>query len=306
MLKTHLLLSCLAVLAVRPAFSAEEAVPASSDEIVVLGAQVSLIEEVNIPARQTGVIQEVGVKAGATVEPGTALAKLDDTEAQLAATEAAIELEKARELAASDVEITAAKKARDVAQAELQRALEAVERYSKAISRTELDRLRLLLDRAGLAIEQAELAKRTAGFDAKLRQTKHDQAKLDVDHHVVRSSVGGIVVKLNHQPGEWVEKGTTIMELLRLDRLRCEGRVLRGQGSAALKGRPAKIEIQLSKEKTVTLDGVVTFVDPRVNPVKEDVVVWAEFENPKLLISPGMRATIRIQPAGPSPELAAQ
>lgn len=306
MLKLHLLLCGFVVLVGHPVLADDESKPATSDEIVVERSQVSLIEEVNIPARRTGVIQEVAVKAGATVEPGTALVKLDDTEAQLAEIEAATELAKARELAASDVEITAAKKARDVAQAELQRALEAVERYSKAISRTELDRLRLLLDRAELAIQQAQLAKRTAEFDAKLRQTKHDQAQLDVDLHVVRSSVGGIVVKRNHQPGEWVEKGTTIMELLRLDRLRCEGRVLRGQGSAALKGRPAKIEIQLTKDKTVTLDGVVTFVDPRVNPVKEDVVVWAEFENPKLQISPGMKATIRIQPAGPPAELAAQ
>jgi multidrug resistance efflux pump len=144
MLKLHLLLCGFVVLAGYPVFADDESKPATSDEIVVERAQVSLIEEVNIPARRTGVIQEVEVKAGATVEPGTALAKLDDTEAQLAEIEAATELAKARELAASDVEITAAKKARDVAQAELQRALEAVERYSKAISRTELDRLRLL------------------------------------------------------------------------------------------------------------------------------------------------------------------
>ncbi len=306
MLKFHLMLCGLAIFAARPAFAQDGKTPATTDEIIVRGAQVSLIEEVSIPARRTGVIQEVAVKAGMNVEPGKALAKLDDTEAQLAAVEASTELAKASELAASDVEITAAKKARDVAQAELQRALEAVERYSKAISRTELDRLRLLLDRAELAIQQAQLAKRTAEFDAKLKQTKHDQAQLDVDLHVIRSSVGGIVVKLNHQPGEWVEKGTTIMELLRLDRLQFEGRVLRGQGSAALKGRPAKIDVQMSKDKTLTLDGVVTFVDPRVNPVKEDVVVWVEFENPKLQISPGMRATIRILPASPSAELASQ
>ncbi len=306
MFRFHLLLGGLAVFAAHPGFAQESAPPVTPDEIVVRGAQVSLIGEVSVPARRTGVIQEVAVKAGATVEPGTPLARLDDTEAQLAEVEAATELAKARELAASDVEITAAQKARDVAQAELQRALEAVERYSKAISRTELDRLRLLLDRAELAIQQAQLAKRTAEFDAKLRQTKHDQARLDVDLHVVRSSVGGIVVKLNHQPGEWVEKGTTIMELLRLDRLRCEGRVIRGEDAVELKGRPAKIDVQLSKDRTVTLDGVVTFVDPRVNPVKEDVVVWAEFENPKLQISPGMRATIRILPAGSPAELAAQ
>lgn len=306
MLKFHLLLCGLAIFTTRPAFAQNDETSATTDEIVVRGAQVSLIEEVSVPARRTGVIQEVAVKAGMNVEPGKALAELDATEAQLAELEAATELAKARELAASEVEITAAKKARDVAQAELQRALEAVERYSKAISRTELDRLRLLLDRAELAIQQAQLAKRTAEFDAKLKQTKHDQAQLDVDLHVIRSSVGGIVVKLNHQPGEWVEKGTTIMELLRLDRLQCEGRVLRGQGSAALKGRPAKIDVQLSKDKTVTLDGVVTFVDPRVNPVKEDVVVWVEFENPKLQISPGMRATIRILPASSPAELAAQ
>ncbi|MBI1311734.1 HlyD family efflux transporter periplasmic adaptor subunit [bacterium] len=306
MLRFTLLLCGLSA-AAAPRTWAQDAEPTpEADEIVVRGAQVSLIAEVDIPARRTGVIQNVNVKAGETVEPGQSLAKLDDTEARLTVAEANIELEKAHELAENDVEITAARKARDVAQAELQRALEAVERYSKAISRTEIDRLRLMLDRAELAIQQAELAKRTAGFDSKLRQTKLDQARLDVDHHVIRSSVGGIVVKLNHQPGEWVEKGTTIMELLRLDRLQCEGRIHRELSSTALIGRPVKIDVELSKEKTVTLDGVVTFVDPRVNPVKEDVVVWAEFDNPKLQISPGMRATIRIQPAGTPAKLAAQ
>ncbi|MHC4878376.1 MAG: efflux RND transporter periplasmic adaptor subunit [Planctomycetota bacterium] len=300
------LLMALALTTVSSAFAQQASESPAEREIVVRGAQVSLIEEVDIPARRTGVIQKVQVRAGETVEPGQSLAKLDDTEALLAATEAEIELQKASELAESNVEITAAKKARDVAQAELQRALEAVERYSKAISKTEIDRLRLMLDRAVLAIEQAELAKRTAGFDAKLRKTKSDQARIDVDRHVIRSSVGGIVVKLNHQPGEWVEQGTKVMELLRLDRLQCEGRVPRGEGSASLKGRLAKIDVVLSKEQTVTVDGVVTFVDPRVNPVKEDVVVWAEFDNPKLQISPGMRATIRILPPEKPAKLAAQ
>ena len=300
------LLMALALTTVSSAFAQQANESPAEREIVVRGAQVSLIEEVDIPARRTGVIQKVQVRAGETVEPGQSLAKLDDTEALLAATEAEIELQKASELAESNVEITAAKKARDVAQAELQRALEAVERYSKAISKTEIDRLRLMLDRAVLAIEQAELAKRTAGFDAKLRKTKSDQARIDVDRHVIRSSVGGIVVKLNHQPGEWVEQGTKVMELLRLDRLQCEGRVPRGEGSASLKGRLAKIDVVLSKEQTVTVDGVVTFVDPRVNPVKEDVVVWAEFDNPKLQISPGMRATIRILPPEKPAKLAAQ
>ncbi len=306
MLRHSLLLTALALTTVSSVFAQEADESIDAREIVVRGAQVSLIEEVDIPARRTGVIQEVKVRAGETVKPGQSLAKLDDIEAQLAAMEADIELQKASELADSNVEITAAKKARDVAQAELQRALEAVERYSKAISKTEIDRLRLMLDRAELAIEQAQLAKRTAGFEAKLRKTKSEQARIDVDRHVIRSSVGGIVVKLNHQPGEWVEMGTKVMELLRLDRLQCEGRVHRGEASAALKGRSARIEVALSKDKTATVDGVVTFVDPRVNPVKEDVLVRVEFDNPKLQISPGMRATIRILPPEKPAKLAAQ
>ncbi len=77
MLKIHLLLCGLAVAAVRPALAADEDGSIVSEEIVVRGAQVSLIEEVSIPARQTGVIQEVGVKAGMTVEPGAAIASFD-------------------------------------------------------------------------------------------------------------------------------------------------------------------------------------------------------------------------------------
>jgi RND family efflux transporter MFP subunit len=282
-----------ALLIAMPSLSGEHAT-ADDGPVTVKGALVTVIQERNIAARETGLISKVHFKAGEFVDAGAVLAELDSTQAQLKVDEASIQHDKAMEVARSDVESRAAQKAFEVSKAELARAQEAIERFSKSISQTEMDRLRLSTERAELLIEQSGQTARLAKLDADLRKNQLEFAQHTLDRHRVMTPISGMVIQVSFHPGEWVETGKSVARVLRLDRLGCEGRVASESVDVSMIGRPVKVTIHPPNGKSVTLPGVLTFVDPQVNRIKKDVLVRAEFDNAKLAILPGMASEIKI------------
>lgn len=270
----------------------------AQDSIHVPRATVLLDRQVDIPARETGVLASIKVKPGVTVKAGDSLADLDATEAELALVRATIDLSIAKEAAENDVDVLAAKKSRDVSEAELKRSLEAVERVVKAVSQTELDRLQLTVERAVLAIRQAELAQRTAGLTLKLSENDVAKAARVLDRHRMISTLTGIVDQVNRQEGEWVKPGDPVFRILQLDRLRCEGFVNASLLEGNMEGRSVRIKVYLDEDlkKSVQVNGTLVFVGSEINSIKGDVRVRAEFDNPKLNIRPGMNAEMEILP----------
>ncbi len=266
--------------------------------VTVKGALVTVIQERDIAARETGLISKVHFKAGEFVDANSVLAELDSTQAQLKVQEAQIQYGKAVEVASSDLEIRAARKSLAVSKAELARAEDAIKQFSKSISETEMDSLRLTTDRTELLIEQSEQTARLAKLDADLRKNQLDFAQHTLDRHRIFTPISGMVVQVSFHPGEWVETGKSIARVLRLDRLGCEGRVGSDSVDVSMIGRPVRITIHPPNGKSVTLPGQLTFVDPLINRIKKDVLIRAEFDNAKLTILPGMAAEIEIAGQG--------
>lgn len=267
---------------------------AADGAVTVKGALVTVLQERDIAARETGLISKIHYKAGEFIDAGTVLAELDSTQAKLKLQEAQIQYDKALEVAKSNLESRAARKSLEVSKAELARAEEAIKQFSKSISQTEMDRLRLTTERAELLIEQSEQTARLAKLDSDLRKNQLDFAQHTLDRHKVFTPISGMVVQVNFHPGEWVETGKGIARVLRLDRLGCEGRVAADSVDVSMIGRPVRVTIHPPNGKAVTLPGQLTFVDPQVNRIKKDVLIRAEFENAKLTILPGMAAEIEI------------
>ena len=142
-------------------------------------------------------LANVAVRESQMVERGDILAQIDDAEAKLVKHRGQIELDTAREQAENDVNVRAAQKAWEVSNAELKRSEEAVKRFKKSVSETELDRLRLLKEQSELSIEQSELEKRIAGFTKTLKENEFELAKLRVELHKVRAPLAGMVVQIN-------------------------------------------------------------------------------------------------------------
>ncbi|MFC1597471.1 efflux RND transporter periplasmic adaptor subunit [Planctomycetota bacterium] len=271
------------------------------DRIEIPSALVKLVEQVDVPAREAGLLAAVNVVEGRMVEEGELLAQIVDTEARIAEATAKGELEIARKNSENDVNTRFAKKSVEVAKAELARSMESIEQYPKSISDSEMDRLRLLVERASLEVEQANREFEIAGFTRQIRESQHEAAGEKVQRHRITAPLGGVVVQVSRHRGEWVEPGDMVMRILRLDRLRAEGflsvRYLRHD----LQDWQVKLTVDLPGDPGAEFPGKVVFLSPEIDPVNSQISIWVEIENKDLRLRPGMRAKMTIVVPPPKP-----
>jgi RND family efflux transporter MFP subunit len=285
--------SCIALLLLAATFAA----PArGADDVQVSAVLVKLIEQVEVPAREAGVLASLAVREGEMVKSGVALAQIEDTEAQFAKRAAAVELLAARKQAESDVKVRYARKSLEVAEAELRRAVDSRKRLPESVSQSELDQLRLLVDRSSLEIEQAQLELELAQAARELKEVDVQSAEHDIQKRKIMAPLAGFVVEVNRHRGEWVEPGQTILRILRLDRLRAEGLVNAQAVTGDLLGRRAKLSVTLDGTPQEFV-GKIVFVSPEIDPVNGQVRVWAEIDNPQLTLRPGLHGSMTIERA---------
>jgi multidrug resistance efflux pump len=259
---------------------------------------VTLIEQVELPAKEPGAMAELAVREGDVVERGRRLASIEDDEAKMSLTKAEHELSIARSKADNDVLVRFARKAYEVATAEYRRAQESVEKFRKSVSQTEMDQLRLTAEKAELEIEQAAQEQTVAMLAARQKETELECARLKLERHRLVAPFDGMVVQIKKHRGEWVSPGDAVLRLVRLDRLRVEAFVAARDVPVDLAGRPATLTVELAGKGPTRFDATVVFVSPEVNPVNGQVLVWAEIENRDLRLRPGQPATLTIEGAG--------
>ena len=125
--------------------------------------------------------------------------------------------------AENDVGVRFAKKSREVVEAELRRSTEALDRYAKSISASEMDHLRLLVDKSKVEIEQAEHEFKISSYTRQIKVSDHQVAQQAVSRRRIISPLGGVVVQVSRRRGEWVKPGDSVVRIVRLDHLRAEG-----------------------------------------------------------------------------------
>jgi len=269
----------------------------SADPIRIDSVILEVVEQVDVPARDTGVLESLAVREGQLVSAGDALAELESEETRLALERAEIAWEVARREAESDVTVRFAKASLEVARAELRRVTDSVKEYPKAVSQSEIDRLRLTVNKHELEIEQAMLQFDLARLDAKLKENAVRMVKLQLERRMIRAPIDGIVAQVYRRGGEWVEPGGQIVHLLRIDRLRAEGFFEVSRLDGDLVGREVILATDLPSSPGETFPGTVVYVSREVDPVNGQVRVWAEIENADLKLRPGLTGRLMIQPA---------
>lgn len=275
--------------------------PSAADELRMNSVLVTLIEHVEVPARDVGQLQTIDVKEGQLVGEGDLIAQIEDKDAQLARNKARIEADIAREEAANDKKVRAAKKTSDVAASELARAKESVEKYRDAVPAAELDRLLLAADKAVIDIEQAEHELRAAGLALQLKENEHALAEHNIAKRKIVAPLAGMVVQVHKHAGEWVQPGDKVVRVVRLNRLRVEAFLTRQDVEAHgdLVGRAVNLTVTIAG-KPQDFSGKVVFVHPEINPLNGQVRVWAEVDNHDLRLRPGMQGTLTVAPAAES------
>ena len=267
-----------------------------STELRIDSALLTLIEHADVSASEAGLLSLLAVKEGEAVAEGKPLAKIDDREAKLIRARAETELKVARALADNDIKIRFAKASVAVAEAELKRSLESNIKFAKSVSQSEIDRLKLVVDKTILEIEQADLDLQQAKLSWQVKQHDLDRAILAVERRTIAAPFPGMVVQWKKQHGEWVEPGTPVMRLIRLNRLRAEAFLASQTLPTNLVGRPATLLVDVAGKSTVKFEGKLVFVSPEIDPVNGQVRVWAEIDNSDLSLRPGQTGTLVIGP----------
>jgi macrolide-specific efflux system membrane fusion protein len=267
--------------------------------IEVPAALVKLMDQVDVPAREAGVLSAVEMREGQIVKEGDLIAQVMDVEARIAEERAKIEVDIARKTTENDVKLRFARKSAEVAKAELRRSMASVDKYKKSVSDTDLERMQLVVDKSLLEIEQAEHEFQVALLTRDVKENEYQAAQEAVKRNRIFAPLSGVVVSVTKHRGEWVKPGDTVGRILRLDRLKAEGFLKVEHLTRSVDGCPVKLIVDLPGSPATEFPGKVMFLHPEIDPVNAQIRVWAEILNDGFRLRPGMRAKMLIETPQP-------
>jgi multidrug resistance efflux pump len=278
-------------------FMAVAAWPALADDehstVEVENALLKTIESTKLAAEVAGKIEKLDVVEGTTVKTDQTLGKIRDKAVKLQMERARIALEIAKRKQRSDIDLRLANKRAEVAKSELDRAITANAKIANTYQAKEMERLQLISASANIEIERAEHDRSLMGLDVLTAENEFRQAEHLFERHQIRSPAIGVVVAVKKRVGEWVEPGTELMEIVRIDRLRIEGFINAVAANEPLMGLDANVIVLKGSEER-KLPGRVVFISPDANPVNGQVRIFLEVDNSAGEFRPGMRVKAAI------------
>jgi len=260
---------------------------------------IRIIDEIEVPARVSGILTEVKVKEGQAIAEGDLLAKVDDLEARLLAKYAKLEIDIATEAAKNDVAVLIAKSELIHASSKHERLQNAISKRPRSVLKSELEEAAHNMGQARLEVERAQRELKQAGMTKTLKESEYKLSMRKVDIAKIVAPLRGLVMEVLKQRGEWVEPGDTVVKIVRIDRLRAEGLIRAVDVHFPLIDAKVTVSILSDKDKGRQFTGKVVFVNPEVNPVNGLMRIWAEVENPQGELKPGLRGTMSIHALSP-------
>lgn len=265
---------------------------------VVQHCQVALIDDVEVPALESGPLVAVHVQEGQLVRQADLLAQIDDKESHLLKLSAEAERDAAQAKADDDIDVRYATKSFELADAELNQDMEIKRRTPGAVTDAEIRRKQLVRTREQLGIDRAKLERQIAQLTAQVK----DSAVRAADDTILRRRIvapfDGMVVDVYKQNSEWVNAGEPVIRVMRMDRLRVDGFLSGAEYNPVDVARcPVTVEIELAQNRRESFQGHVVFVNPLVqagNKYRIRAVVENRFERNEPLLRPGMTAQMAI------------
>lgn len=274
------LMICVACLLVAPFAPADDPAPAT---IRLPGCRIKPAEQRTLSVNQSGVLDAVP-REGDWVEAGKRVISLED---ELATASLAV----AERESKNDVDIRYSESGSAVARLEYDQALKVNESVKGSVTITDVRRRKLELDQSLLQIEQAKYKQVIAGL-------KRDEAAAQLKAFHVIAPISGTVNKILKHKGEAVRQGEPILELVNTRRVRVEGYLDVANRRRVTAGTPVTVvpEARPGEATGSPLPGKIVFVDSVVQPVTQQVRIWADVENDDETLLPGLTAVMTISP----------
>jgi membrane fusion protein, multidrug efflux system len=259
----------------------------AADQFVVApDCRVTYAQSIQLASERRGIVAGI-LKPGAEAAAGGDVVQLKDS--LVRATMAIAERE-----AGNDVELRFAQKAAELSQLKYDRAMAADAKITGTVSELEMKELRLAAERAALQCEQAEHRLAVA-------RLRRDEAKATLDSYHIVAPFKATVRATFKQPGEVVQEGEVVAEIVNPERIRIEGDVpLQDLPALALH---AEVIVRINSSPGSTTATArdylarLEFVDVKVEPVSQKVHVAAELDNRDGLLRDGLTATMFIRRA---------
>lgn len=269
-----------------PLASAE---PETPSVLVVPECRLKFIEESILAGERNGIISEINAREGDMVRAGQRLAQLKDDipRAQLAT------LIRQSESPESRAKIESAQLAEEFAIARYEIAVAAQKRNPDAVSRAEMLELRVAAERAGTDILKEAL-------ELELAKLKKREVEAELKSYSVVAPFNGVVTRVLKHRGESLQLGDAVIELVDPTRLKVEGYLPVQEARTLQPGTLVTIfEEGRPDSKAGGVEGKLVFIDVGVEPVSQKVRLWAEVDNSKRLLRPGLLARMEISPVKP-------
>ncbi|PQO44695.1 efflux RND transporter periplasmic adaptor subunit [Blastopirellula marina] len=255
----------LAILLLAAAVGQVPGPTASPSDVEVDHCLVSLIDQVNVPAQETGMLVTIPAYRGRIVADGDLLAQIDDRTAAKQAEIAKFRHDKATTEAANDIDVRYATKAAEVALKEHEVFEQSNKESRGTISKIQLDKAWLAYQRAVLQIEQAAMNQKIAGLAASESRAEMEGAQMVMDRCRTESPINGVVVQVYRQEGEWVRPGDPLLRIIGLKWLKVEGTLDADQHDPArLIHRPVTVTVR-TPTGMQQFSGWVNFVSPEID-----------------------------------------
>lgn len=257
-----------------------------SPRLVVGDCRVKLIHEAILACERSGIVTALTVQEGDVVRAGQRIVQLKDEvlRAQWAT------LVHQSESPDSRAKLQDAQLAEEFAVGRYQIAVAARERNPDAVSRAEILELRIAAERAATAIQQMTL-------ELDLLKLKKQELEAEIRSYGVTAPFAGTITRVMKHPGEAVQLGDPVVELVDASRLKVEGYVSVSEARTLKLGQAVSVveEVEgISPVPEVRLLGKLVFVDIGIEPVSQRVRIWADVDNSKFLLRPGMLARMEL------------
>ncbi len=255
-----LVLAAMSTAAAQPNTASEPFPSDSADTLRLQECTAHLIEDIDLPALESGQIKEMNVKPGSSVKKEQSVAQMNDQRAKRAFEEATLRFQIADERANDSTEIETAYKRYQLAWIEHTKSEKL--RRSGSVSEHEANRAKFSAEVAQLEYEGAKKARDLAAKEAAAEMVTVKASEDSIARHQITSPIDGQVFEVFREAGEWVTAGETVMRIARMDRLRVIG-IVKGiaHDPHEIADRPVTVTLELARGRQVELTGKVVFVD---------------------------------------------
>lgn len=266
-------------------------------------------DDADVAAEVTGRVVATPVERGARVEAGAALVQIAATEAEAQATEAqanAAQIEARLGIvngATFDIErvpeVANAKAAFELAAIDFERAKTLRER--QLLSTAEFDQRaaqKVAAERQYDTARNGAAQQYQSLIAARARAVVAQKALADT---VVRAPFTGVVGERFVSIGDYVNRGTRVASVLRIDPLRVQLTVTEQDVAAVVIGRAVTFDVDAYPGESFT--GQIRYISPAVTADTRAMTVEAIVANPNGRLKPGFFATARIERSEQTPRI---